>query len=73
MGFALPLHTWLRSSLQDWAQDHLSSPSLKDFFHTSQIQQMWRQHKSGKKNYQEQLWSVLMFKLWLENYREKYV
>ena len=73
MGFALPLHAWLRSSLKDWTQDHLSSPLLKDFFHTAQIQQMWHQHKSGKKNYQEQLWSVLMFKLWLENYRDKYV
>ncbi|BBM82322.1 asparagine synthase (glutamine-hydrolyzing) [Candidatus Uabimicrobium amorphum] len=73
MGFALPLHAWLRDSLKDWVQDHLSSPLLQDFFDTSQIMNMWQQHKSARKNYQEQLWSVLMFKLWLENYRKKNV
>ncbi|WP_372369257.1 asparagine synthase (glutamine-hydrolyzing) [Candidatus Uabimicrobium sp. HlEnr_7] len=69
MGFALPLHKWLRTSLQDWAEDVLSSPQLNDFFDMQKILHMWKQHKSGNKNYQEQLWSVLMFQLWLEKYK----
>lgn len=68
MGFCVPIDDWLRSDLRDWAGDLLSSERLKreGFFDVSAIQEKWQEHSSGKRNWQNHLWSVLMFEMWLE-------
>ena len=66
MGFAIPIDEWLRGSLRDWAESLLNEKSLKEngYFETRLILNKWEEHLSGKKNYQNQLWSVLMFQSW---------
>ncbi|WP_300464793.1 asparagine synthase (glutamine-hydrolyzing) [Desulfobacula sp.] len=69
MGFAVPIDSWLRGPLRGWADGLLDKSRLKDdgFFEPGQIHQKWADHLSGKRNWQYDLWDVLMFQAWLEN------
>lgn len=68
MGFGIPLHEWLRSSLRDWAEALLDENLLlqQGYFHPEPIRTMWNEHLSGKYNHQHHLWDILMFQAWLE-------
>ncbi|OOZ40371.1 asparagine synthase (glutamine-hydrolyzing) [Solemya pervernicosa gill symbiont] len=69
MGFGVPLDSWLRGPLREWAEDLLDEQRLinEGYFDADPIRMMWQEHISGKANRQHQLWSVLMFQAWLEN------
>ena len=68
MGFGIPLDVWLRGPLRAWAEELLNPSRLEreDFFHSEPIQQKWREHLSGQRNWSYYLWDVLMFQAWLE-------
>jgi asparagine synthase (glutamine-hydrolysing) len=68
MGFALPIHDWLRGPLRDWAEALLDEKRLREggFFAAGAVREKWRQHLSGQRNWQHHLWDVLMFQAWLE-------
>jgi len=67
MGFGVPLADWLRGPLREWADSLLDEKRLQQegYFHSAPIQTMWKEHVSGKKNWQYHLWSVLIFQGWL--------
>ena len=68
MGFGVPLGQWLRGPLREWAEELLSEKRLREeeFFHPEPIRQKWREHLSGKRNWQYHLWDILMFEAWKE-------
>lgn len=68
MGFSVPLAQWLRGPLREWAQSLLNKNRLEEqgFLRTEPILQKWQEHLSGKRNWQYQLWTVLMLQAWLE-------
>ena len=69
MGFGVPLDSWLRGKLRDWAESLLDERRLKDegFFAPTLVREKWRQHLSGLRNWQDHLWGILMFEAWLES------
>jgi len=69
MGFGVPIDSWLRAPLKAWANNLLEEKRLIDegYFHPSEILQKWREHQSGVRNWQYELWNILMFQAWLES------
>ena len=67
-GFGIPLDTWLRHELFEWASDLLSPDKLKrqGYFNSKMVSDAWSAHLSGKNNYQYHIWNILMFQAWLE-------
>lgn len=70
-GFSLPLDSWLRGPLREWAEELLSVSRLEadGYFHHGPIRNAWADHLSGKANNQGLLWNILMFQAWLDNNR----
>lgn len=67
-GFEVPIGLWLRAGLRDWAEALLDARRLRDegLFDAAVIRQMWDQHLSGRCNWGNQLWNVLMVQAWHE-------
>ena len=70
-GFSVPLAAWLRGPLKDWAEALLDERRLhvEGFFDPKPVRQKWNEHLSGHAQWDDHLWSILMFQAWLEYHR----
>jgi asparagine synthase (glutamine-hydrolysing) len=69
VGFGIPVDQWLRGPLRDWSESLIEENRLRQegFLDADFVRSMWGEHLSGKRNWQAQIWNVLMFQAWLEN------
>ncbi|MDP1611540.1 MAG: asparagine synthase (glutamine-hydrolyzing) [Sulfuritalea sp.] len=69
-GFGIPLDSWLRGPLRDWAEALLDESRLRHegFLHPEPVRRKWAEHLSGRRNWQYWLWNVLMFQAWRERW-----
>jgi asparagine synthase (glutamine-hydrolysing) len=66
-GFGVPIDGWLRGPLREWAEAliHESRLRREGFFKADLVQERWREHLSGARNWHYYLWPILMFQAWL--------
>jgi asparagine synthase (glutamine-hydrolysing) len=66
MGFGVPIDSWLRGPLRDWAEDLLDERALAadGLLEPAPIRAAWAQHQSGARENHYPLWTILMFQAW---------
>ncbi|WP_083329143.1 asparagine synthase (glutamine-hydrolyzing) [Marinobacter salinus] len=67
MGFSVPLADWLRKELFDIANPALTDKQgpLSALFDISETSRMWSIHLAGDNYYTQELWSLVVFAIWL--------
>ncbi|MCS6777277.1 MAG: asparagine synthase (glutamine-hydrolyzing) [Chloroherpetonaceae bacterium] len=70
-GFGVPVEQWLRGPLRDWAEALLDATRLhrEGIFDVAAVRCKWSEHLSGRRNWQDHIWEILMFQAWLESQR----
>jgi len=68
-GFGIPLGSWLRAELRQWAEALLDPTQMRrhGFFDVAAVHKKWHEHLSGRRDWAFQLWNVLALQAWLEN------
>jgi asparagine synthase (glutamine-hydrolysing) len=68
-GFEVPLDNWFRVELNKMAYDYLFRRAyMGEFFNITELKALWYRHQSEKANYGTNLWSLLVFSLWYEEF-----
>lgn len=65
-GFGIPVGEWLRGPLRGWAEDLLSEEALRrdGLINPAPVRQAWAEHLSGRRDWTNRLWIVLMLMAW---------
>jgi asparagine synthase (glutamine-hydrolysing) len=68
-GFVAPVSDWLRNDLKDYVFDILDSKNIKyqGLLNSKIIELKLNQHMSGKYNWQNEIWNLIMFQSWMNN------
>ena len=69
-GFGIPIAEWLKGRLNPLLHDMLASERLKQqgLFNAEYVQNLITEHETGKASHHKELWTLLVFQLWLENF-----
>ena len=69
MGFAVPLVDWLRGPLKEWAHDLIYQNETNDgVIDIKAIKKLFDEHISMKRNWQNKIWTILVYLNWKKNY-----
>jgi asparagine synthase (glutamine-hydrolysing) len=66
MGFAVPIHNWLRHEMREMAYDLLLDPRSiqRGYFRRETVARYLDEHQKGNGNHHFRLWNLLMLELW---------
>jgi len=66
VGFTVPIETWLRGPLREWAEDHLAAGRRAEpaILNWKKLQKEWRRFVAGDGSSSSGLWAVVNFAAW---------
>lgn len=69
-GFSIPIKNWLKEDLKPLMLEVLDQEKIKreGFFNTNYVEQLKKEHLSGKENHSHRLWSMMVFGIWQDLY-----
>ncbi|HUL29069.1 MAG TPA: asparagine synthase (glutamine-hydrolyzing) [Thermodesulfobacteriota bacterium] len=69
-GFGVPVAKWVKGPLKDLFEDMLSSDRIRreGFFNPEYVARLLQDHLFNKKDNRKQLWTLLVWELWLNRY-----
>ncbi|MES2573131.1 MAG: asparagine synthase-related protein, partial [Verrucomicrobiota bacterium] len=70
-GFSVPVGSWIRGPLREWAEELLDSHRLENegYLRAEPIRRRWKEHLGGRSDWGLYLWDILMFQAWLERWK----
>jgi asparagine synthase (glutamine-hydrolysing) len=70
MGFGVPVGKWFRGEMKDFVSDVLLSDTAlgRDIIRPEAMTRYVREHTSGERDHQYQLWTLLMMELWFRRF-----
>jgi len=65
-GFAVPIGSWLKGPLRDWAETLLAEDALAadPLLDPRPIRRRWAEHLRGSRDWTGSLWGVLVYRMW---------
>jgi len=71
-GFGIPVAKWIRKELKDFTLDLFNHVKINQegIFNHSFINQLLREHFSGKKDNRKLLWTLMAFEMWYEKWHK---
>jgi asparagine synthase (glutamine-hydrolysing) len=69
-GFGIPIAEWLKGRLNPLLRDMLAIDRLRDqgLFRAEYVQKLIDEHESGIASHHKELWTLLVFQLWWDNF-----
>ena len=69
-GFGIPIAEWLKGRLNPLLHDLLAPERLKNqgLFDAEFVQKLIKEHETGAASHHKQLWTLLVFQLWFDNF-----
>ncbi|MBI4860745.1 MAG: hypothetical protein HY815_10860 [Candidatus Riflebacteria bacterium] len=69
-GFGIPVASWIKNELAELVHDMFGTDKLKreGLFDPAKVQSLLADHLAGRADNRKQLWTLLMFELWLGRY-----
>lgn len=66
-GFQVPLGTWFKNGLKEWARSRLFD-SVNSLFRPDVVQRLWDEHQQGSSDHAHRIWLLLVFNEWYRLY-----
>ena len=69
-GFGIPIAEWLKGRLNPLVHDLLAPQRLKEqgLFNADYVQKLIKEHETGAASHHKELWTLLVFQLWWDNF-----
>jgi asparagine synthase (glutamine-hydrolysing) len=73
MGFGVPIGTWLRKPLKQFAYETLlsSAAAKRGLFRLDGVKFLLDEHTSGRGSHEVKLWTLLMLELWFQRFIDR--
>jgi asparagine synthase (glutamine-hydrolysing) len=72
-GFGIPIAEWLKQRLNPLMHELLAPGRLKNqgLFDAAFVQKLIKEHETGAASHHKQLWTLLVFQLWFDNFLKR--